>query len=39
MIAQYDPAIIKTLTVNSPRFNDFKARVRALPAPTTASSR
>src|SRR5438876_4574030 len=23
MIAQYDPAIIKTLTVNSPRFNDF----------------
>jgi len=39
MIAQYDPASIKTLTVNSPRFNDFKARVRALPAPTTASSR
>ena len=40
MIAQYDPAIIKSLTVNTPRYNDFKARVRSLPpAPATASSR
>jgi len=39
MIAQYDPAIIKTLTVNTGNFSAFKARVRALPAPTTASSR
>jgi len=39
MIAQYDPAIIKTLTVNTSNYAAFKARVRALPAPTTASSR
>jgi predicted Zn-dependent protease len=39
MIAQYDPAIIKTLTVNTSNFSAFKARVRSLPAPTTASSR
>ena len=32
-IAQYDPAILKTLTVNTARYNDFKARVRALPPP------
>jgi len=39
MIAQYDPAIIKTLTVNTSNYAAFKARVRSLPAPTTASSR
>jgi predicted Zn-dependent protease len=39
MIAKYDPAIIKTLTVNTSNFSTFKARVRSLPAPTTASSR
>jgi predicted Zn-dependent protease len=32
-IAQIDPAILKTLTVDSPRFHDFKARVHALPPP------
>lgn len=36
MIAQYDAAILKTLTVNSARFTDFQARVRSLPpAPPT----
>jgi predicted Zn-dependent protease len=39
MIAQYDPAILRTLTTNTANFNQFKARVRSLPAPTTASSR
>src|SRR5437867_5168478 len=38
LIAQHDPAILRTLTVNTSRYNDFKARVRALPA-ATASSR
>jgi predicted Zn-dependent protease len=37
-IAKYDPAILRTLTTNTSRYNDFKARVRALPA-ATASSR
>jgi predicted Zn-dependent protease len=31
MIATYDPAILKTLTVNSVRFSEFQARVKALP--------
>jgi beta-barrel assembly-enhancing protease len=40
MIAKYDPAIIKSLTVNTSNYNAFKARVRSLPpAPATASSR
>ena len=39
LIAQYDPAILRTLTVNTSNYNSFKARVRSLPAPTTASSR
>ena len=39
MIATYDPAILRTLTVNTSNYNAFKARVRTLPAPTTASSR
>jgi len=39
LIAQYDPAILRTLTTNTNAYNSFKARVRSLPAPTTASSR
>src|SRR5436190_7093272 len=39
LIAQYDPAILRTLTVNTNNCAAFKARVRSLPAPTTASSR
>jgi predicted Zn-dependent protease len=36
MIAQYDPAIIRTLTVTTPNFTSFQSRVRALPpAPPT----
>jgi predicted Zn-dependent protease len=31
-IAQINPAIIRTLTTNTAAFNDFKARVRSLPA-------
>ena len=38
MVAQYDLAIIKTLTVNSTRFTDFQARVRTLP-PAQATRR
>jgi beta-barrel assembly-enhancing protease len=38
-IATIDPAILRTLTVNTNNFASFKARVRSLPAPTTASSR
>src|SRR5919198_2140992 len=38
-IAKYDPAILKTLTYNTNNYSNFKARVRSLPAPTTASSR
>jgi predicted Zn-dependent protease len=38
-IAKYDPAILRTLTTNTSNYNSFKARVRSLPAPTTASSR
>lgn len=33
LIAQYDAAIIRTLTINTPRFEAFQARVRALPQP------
>jgi predicted Zn-dependent protease len=36
IIATVDPAILRTLTVNTNSFNSFKARVRSLPAPTTA---
>jgi predicted Zn-dependent protease len=39
LIAKYDPAILRTLRVNSNNYAAFKARVRSLPAPTTASSR
>ena len=37
LIAQYDPAILRTLTVNTPNYATFKARVAALPAPTAPS--
>jgi predicted Zn-dependent protease len=33
MIAKYDPAILKTLTVQTPNFAAFQARVKALPPP------
>src|SRR6185503_5127241 len=36
MIAKYDPAILRTLTVNSSNYNSFKARVGSLPAPVAA---
>ena len=36
-IAQINPAIIRTLTSNTQAFNDFRARVRSLPAPPVAS--
>jgi predicted Zn-dependent protease len=37
LIAQIEPAILRTLTTNTTSYNSFKARVRALPAPTTAN--
>ena len=33
LIAQYDPAILRTLTITTPNFAAFQARVRALPPP------
>ena len=36
-IAQVNPAIIQTLTSNTQAFNDFKMRVRELPAPPVTS--
>ena len=36
-IAGINPAIIRTLTGNSQAFNDFRARVRSLPAPPVAA--
>jgi predicted Zn-dependent protease len=36
IIATIDPAILRTLTTNTSSYNNFKARVRTLPAPTTA---
>lgn len=36
LIATIDPAILRTLTTNTNAYNTFKARVRSLPAPTTA---
>jgi predicted Zn-dependent protease len=35
-IDQIDPAILKSLTYDSPRFHDFKRRVQAQPAPPPA---
>jgi predicted Zn-dependent protease len=40
LVAKVDPAILRTLTVNTNNYTAFKARVRTLPAPPrTASSR
>lgn len=39
MINRIDPAILRTLTYDSPRFHDFKQRVHALPAPPPQRSR
>ncbi|HJQ19028.1 MAG TPA: M48 family metallopeptidase [Gemmatimonadaceae bacterium] len=39
LIAKYDPAIIKTLTVDTPNFHAFKSRVGSLPPPPPTSSR
>jgi len=39
LVQQVDPAIMRTLTTNTTSYNTFKARVRSLPAPSTASSR
>lgn len=38
-IAKVNPAIIRTLTSDSPAFQQFRARVRALPAPPPARAR
>jgi predicted Zn-dependent protease len=37
LIDQIDPAILRTLTTNTTAYNTFKARVRSLPAPSTAT--
>jgi predicted Zn-dependent protease len=39
MVAKYDPAILRTLATNTARYNDFKARVRSLPAPPRTANR
>ncbi|HEY4216275.1 MAG TPA: M48 family metallopeptidase [Gemmatimonadaceae bacterium] len=38
-IAAYNPAILRGLTSNTQAFNDFKARVRTLPAPPVTRGR
>jgi predicted Zn-dependent protease len=38
-IAKYNPAVIRTLNSDSRAFQDFKARVRALPAPPRTTAR
>jgi predicted Zn-dependent protease len=38
-IARVNPAIVRTLTSNTQAFNDFRARVRALPAPPATRAR
>ena len=38
IIDKIDPAIIRTLTYDSPRFHEFKQRVRSLPAPPPTRS-
>lgn len=38
-VAQVNPAIIRTLTTDSPAFQQFKARVRTLPPPPPTRSR
>jgi predicted Zn-dependent protease len=37
LIAQIDPAILRTLTTNTNAYSSFKTRVRSLPAPATAT--
>jgi len=39
LVAQIDPAILRSLTTNTSNYNSFKTRVRSLPAPSTASNR
>ena len=39
VVNTYDPAILRTLTVNTANYSSFKSRVRALPAPPPASNR
>ena len=39
LVNQYDPAILRTLTVNTNNYTAFKSRVRSLPPPPAASSR
>ena len=39
LVNQVDPAILRTLTVNSNAYTSFKARVRSLPAPPPAANR
>jgi predicted Zn-dependent protease len=39
MIAQYDPAIIRSLATDSPNFQRFKARVKSLPPSPTPRGR
>ena len=39
LVAQVDPAILRTLTTNTSNYNSFKTRVRALPAPPVATNR
>jgi predicted Zn-dependent protease len=39
MVAQIDAAILRTLATNTARYNDFKARVRSLPAPPRTANR
>jgi hypothetical protein len=35
-IAQINPAVLRTLTTNTTAFNNFRARIRAQPAPPPA---
>jgi predicted Zn-dependent protease len=39
LVAQYDAAILRTLTVNTNAYTSFKSRVRSLPAPPPQSNR
>lgn len=39
LVAQIDPAILRSLTTNTSNYNSFKTRIRSLPAPSTASRR
>ena len=39
IISQIDPAILRSLTVDSPRFHEFQQRIRSLPAAPPTQSR